>query len=259
MKITNQFYFSIIPEWITESNISDGALRVYSALCRFADKDNGSCFPSHLTIGKKCNKSVSAVKRALKELEKIGAIEVKPRYDEKDGQTSNLYIVKYITDELGGQFNNEQDASSQTNYKLKPTNDSHTLKQAEKQGKNKIRMTLNEHLGYKPNTQSEKNNFSKTVKELYEANATVDEIVERIYIYKKKWKNVTLTHIALRNNWSTLGEMAHKDKPVKIYDCSVDGHKYRDLDYTHADYKLYGCIHCSIQKKENILRSLEEE
>lgn len=233
MKIINEFYFSIIPEWLIEANVSDSAIRVYSALCRFADKDNGSCFPSHMTIGKKCNKSVSAVKRALKELENVGAITIEPRFIDDKGQTSNLYTVKYIStkNELGGQVNNELDPSSNSDYKLESINDSHTIKQLEKKEKSKIRMTLLEHLGYKPATQSEKNNFNKTVKELFEANATPDDIVDRINIYKKEWNKVVLTHEALRNNWSKLGEMADKNRSVfKKRDCKKEGHVWVPLD-----------------------------
>ena len=67
-RVVAEFYFSIVPEWLIESEISDNALRVYSALYRFADKDDGSCWPSIATIGKKCNKSSSSVKRGIKEL-----------------------------------------------------------------------------------------------------------------------------------------------------------------------------------------------
>ncbi len=41
MQFKNQVYFSIIPEWLTESEVSDNAFRVYSTLCRYADKDSG--------------------------------------------------------------------------------------------------------------------------------------------------------------------------------------------------------------------------
>lgn len=252
MKIVNEFYFSIIPEWITEANISDSAVRVYSALCRFADKDNGSCYPSHQTIGKRCNKSVSAVKRALKELEKIGAIKIEPRFIDDKGQTSNLYTVKYlpITNELEGQVKNELDPSSNSDYKLKSINDSHNSKQLAKQDKFKIKMTLMEHIGYKPTTQSEKNNLSRTVKELYEANATVQEIVDRINVYKKDWNKVALTHEALRNNWAKLGEMVDKNKPITPRDCKIEGHKWINLG---------DCNQCQFCKILDIDEKVSEE
>ena len=110
MQIVSEFYFSIIPEWLISSQVSDNALRVYSALYRFADKEKGTCYPSVATIGKKCNKSPSSVKRGLRELKLIGAIEVKERYIEDKGQTSNLYILKLnpaFNNALGGQVNSD--------------------------------------------------------------------------------------------------------------------------------------------------------
>ena len=66
MQINQQIYFSIIPEWLTESKVTDNAFRVYATLCRYADKEDGSCYPSIKSIGNRCNKSPSSVKRALK-------------------------------------------------------------------------------------------------------------------------------------------------------------------------------------------------
>jgi len=252
LKIVNEFYFSIVPEWLIESNASDSAIRVYSALCRFADKDDGSCFPSHMTIGKKCNKSVSTVKRALKELEKIGAITIEPRFIDDKGQTSNLYTVKYlpIKNELSGEVKNELPPDSQMNYKLKSNNDSHISKQLEKQDKNKIRMTLQEHLNYKPQLKGEISNFNKTVKELYESNASLEDIVARIEIYKKKWSNIALTHEALRNNWTTLGTMVEENKTVEPRNCEKDGHAFIDSNFQNDEYKLFMCRFCTEEKKE---------
>ena len=119
-------YFSIIPEWLTNSEISDNAFRVYSVLCRYADKIDGSCWPSIKSIGQKCGKSPSTVKRALKELEKIGAIVIDPRYND-DGQTSNLYTIIYnpAFKNEKGQAKIEQGGISNMDYKPKSINQSH--------------------------------------------------------------------------------------------------------------------------------------
>ena len=127
MQIVSEFYFSIIPEWLISSNLSDNAIRVYTALYRFADKNDGTCYPSVATIGKKCNKSPSSVKRGLKELKQIGAIEVRERYIEEKGQTSNLYILKLnpaFKNELGGQVISDTGGSSDMDYKPKKNNQS---------------------------------------------------------------------------------------------------------------------------------------
>ena len=51
-------------------------------------------------------------------------------------------------------------------------------------------------------------------------------------IGKKEWYKVALTHEALRNNWSKLGEMAHKNKPIEKRDCKQAGHVWVAIDDT---------------------------
>ena len=62
-------------------------------------------------------------------------------------------------------------------------------------------MTLTEHL-YKPATKTEVGGFNKVAKSLDEIGATPDQVLEKIEIYKKKWKDITLTPYALEKNWS---------------------------------------------------------
>ena len=193
MQIVSEFYFSIVPEWLIESNVSDNALRVYSALYRFADKDDGTCWPSIATIGAKCNKSSSSVKRAIKELKELGAIEVKERYLEDQGQTSNLYILKLnpaFKSDTPPQTKSEQGGSSNMTHKPKSFNHSHNYKTDSDKGR--IFLALSEHM-YKPKTKNEISIFNKVAKDLAEIDASTDEIEERIYIYKKKWPKITLT------------------------------------------------------------------
>ena len=243
MKIISEFYFSIIPEWLISSQVSDNALRVYSALYRFADKENGTCYPSVATIGKKCNKSPSSVKRGLRELKLIGAIEVKERYIEDKGQTSNLYILKLnpaFNNELGGQVNSDMGGSSDMDYKPKKNNQSQYIEK-DKKNRSKIYMTLTEHL-YKPATKTEVGGFNKVAKSLDEIGATADQVLEKIEIYKKKWKDITLTPYALEKNWSLLETM--KDPMIKKRDCKIDGHQWIDLDV------IYFCNICKEEKSK---------
>jgi superfamily II DNA helicase RecQ len=241
MQIVSEFYFSIIPEWLISSDLSDNAIRVYTALYRFADKNDGTCYPSIATIGKKCNKSPSSVKRGLNELKKIGAIEVKERYIEEKGQTSNLYILKLnpaFKNELGGQVISDTGGSSDVDYKPKKNNQSQRLEK-DKKNVNKIYMTLSNHIR-EPKTQSEKNGYRKVANALDDAGATSEEVLERIEIYKKEWKDMTLTPYAIENNWSTLSEM--KKEIPKVHDCSKEDHKWIDLDI------IFFCRICKEEK-----------
>ena len=64
---------------------------IYQILCRFQG-DHIDCYPSHKTISEQCNKSITAVKRALSGLERKGYIQ-KTRQKRPDGGTSsNRYI-----------------------------------------------------------------------------------------------------------------------------------------------------------------------
>tara|TARA_R100000426_G_scaffold28169_2_gene23488 strand:- start:155 stop:895 length:741 start_codon:yes stop_codon:yes gene_type:complete len=243
-RVVSEFYFSIIPEWLIESNISDNALRVYSALYRFADKDDGSCWPSIATIGRKCNKSTSSVKRAIKELKDHGAIEVKERFEDDKGQTSNLYILKLnpaFKSEPPPQTKNDTGGRSDMTHKPKSFNHSHNYKIGS--SKSELFMALSSNL-YEPKTKNEISSFNKVVKDLAEIGATPQDVQERIYIYKKKWPTMTLTPFALTKNWTLLGEMSEKDKPPVKRDCTQEGHEFIDLDV------IYYCHHCNTEKSK---------
>jgi hypothetical protein len=67
---------------------------VYLCLCKHADNTNQTCFPSLNRIAEIVGKSISTIKRAVRELCKFGAIEITPRFRKDGGQTSNLYKIK---------------------------------------------------------------------------------------------------------------------------------------------------------------------
>lgn len=85
--------FSIVPDWLTRKRLSGRALQVYSVLASFADRKTGQCWPSHRTIANQCGCSEDTVKRAIRELRKLGAVEVGIRVTQGGQQTSNLYTV----------------------------------------------------------------------------------------------------------------------------------------------------------------------
>ena len=247
MKIVSEFpLFSIVPEWLIESKVSDNAIRVYATLCRFADKVDGSCWPSIYTIGKRCGKSGSSVKRGIKELKDIGAIEVKPRFlEDNAGQTSNLYIIKfnpaYTNSDTEPHVKDELEGGSNKVRKPKSSNQSHIIKQ--QTNKNEIYKALTDNL-YKPKTKNEISSFNKVAKDLSEINATYEQVADRINIYRKKWSNMTLTPFALSKNWSLLGEMHEQYKPPKKRDCKAEGCVWIDLDV------IYYCQFCKKEKSK---------
>ena len=92
-KVSTDLRFSIVPEWVLDSDLSDKALRIYVVLARYADSETLECFPSLATIGKRSRCSKSSVIRALDELVKFGAIERTQRKSSGDFK-STLYRVK---------------------------------------------------------------------------------------------------------------------------------------------------------------------
>ena len=63
---------------------------VYTYLHDLDDK-NGECFPSVKTIAGDIKLSPATVRRAIKDLKKVGLIETKQRYREHGGKSSLLY------------------------------------------------------------------------------------------------------------------------------------------------------------------------
>ena len=239
MEIQQQIYFSIIPEWLTESKISDNAFRVYSTLCRYADKHSGECYPSIKSIGQRCHKSPSTVKRALKKLEDHGAIKVESRYID-NSQTSNLYTVIF---DLGMGVKSDMGVGSNVDHKLKSSNQSHIIP-VDKSDRKGLFKALANSLGYEPKTKQEISAFNKVIKDISEAGGTAEQIEQRVEVYKNKWKGITLTPFALAKHWSKLGQMYDENKPAEKYDCEKKGHKWIDLDV------IFYCQMCKKEKNK---------
>lgn len=93
--ITADLRFSIIPEWLLDSELSDRAIRVYSVLARYADNETLQAYPSRETLAKRCNCHWRSVDRAIDELVALGAITKSHR---KNGESyqSNLYTLRRV-------------------------------------------------------------------------------------------------------------------------------------------------------------------
>ena len=94
-QIHTDIRFSIIPEALLDTGVSDRAIRVYAILARYADNETGQCFPSRETLAKRVNCHWRSVDRAIQELVEVGAITKQHR---KSGEAyqSNLYIVRKV-------------------------------------------------------------------------------------------------------------------------------------------------------------------
>lgn len=134
--------FSQVPEWVIDADISDTAFRLYAVLLRYADKTTGKAYPGRATLAERIRKGTSAVDRALKDLTRIGAVKVVPRYQEGSSERrSNEYVVykkqphKVASKTNTGGLKNEatvasktkRGVASKTTQRTIPTmNDTHT-------------------------------------------------------------------------------------------------------------------------------------
>lgn len=85
--------FVIIPQWILLADISDGAVRLYGALRKYADNATMKAFPSRATLAKDIHKSSRrTIDKYLGELVSIGALKIERR---KRPGTNQLYSNVY--------------------------------------------------------------------------------------------------------------------------------------------------------------------
>ena len=95
MTITTDNKFAPVPEWVIDSDITDGALRLYAVLLRYADYKDGSAYPARKTLAARLRKTDRSIDAYTKELVDIGALIVTHRFIDGDRKrpTSNRYTV----------------------------------------------------------------------------------------------------------------------------------------------------------------------
>ena len=76
--------------YLYQMDLPHRAVAVYTYLHDRADK-NGECWPSVKTIACDIKLSPATVRRAIKDLKKVGLIETKQRYRDKGGKSSLLF------------------------------------------------------------------------------------------------------------------------------------------------------------------------
>ncbi len=90
--------FSMVPEWLLDSEVSHGAIRLFAVLARYTNSGRVS-WPSRATLARRVHSSKDTVDRYIKELEGINALTVEHRKEKtKDGKLinrSNLYTIRF--------------------------------------------------------------------------------------------------------------------------------------------------------------------
>jgi DNA-binding transcriptional MocR family regulator len=90
--VVEEARFAIVPEWVIDTAISDGAFRLYSLLLRYGN-GSGSRMPSRQTLARRLRRSVDAIDRAMRQLTEAGIVRVEHR---RNGEQflSNRYHVR---------------------------------------------------------------------------------------------------------------------------------------------------------------------
>lgn len=248
MQFETDVKFNIVARWIIESKISDKSKVVYVVLCGFADSE-GKCYPSRSTIANRAGCSVKSVDRAIKELEQIKAIKV---YREKKADGSNA-VNKYFLNRFEGRVIEVARGSDADVTRVAPVK---SPKENHIKNTNRRRDLIFEELAnncgidWNKAPKNELGRLQKATKQLKEVDATPEEVRAVAEWYKKNWKDIEITPTALVSNWTKIKKnLQDLEVANKVWDCNIDGHKFRDSGYDHAKYQLHVCTFCLEEKK----------
>ena len=275
MKIEADNYFAIIPEWILDADISPRAKNLYCILWTYADRKDGSCYPSVTTLSKRVGVSRANTHKLINELLDLGAITKQNRVKDNVKQTNLYFLItskpsvadnsttsSSIVDDTRGSIADDTRVVSETIHRtitneLKPIEQEYVekpqVKKIEedvlKQRKALYRVFVDE-LGYEPRSQMEKSGWFKVCKELTDVGVTTDMLKGSILAYKKHWNNIDITPYAI-NKWFGKFEALGKDEARKkqmqenpTLICEEKGHHFIDHNYF-----LY-CIVCKLEQKK---------
>jgi len=84
--------FSIVPEWVIDADLPDGAFRLYALLLRYGNT-TGQRMPARPTLARRLHRSVDAVDRAMRQLVTAGVVRVEHRRT-GDQYLSNRYHLR---------------------------------------------------------------------------------------------------------------------------------------------------------------------
>jgi hypothetical protein len=76
--LVEEMRFAIVPEWVIDADIPDGAFRLYALLLRYGN-GSGQRMPARLTLARRMHRSVDAVDRSMRQLVEAGMVRVEHR------------------------------------------------------------------------------------------------------------------------------------------------------------------------------------
>ena len=227
MKADN--YYAVVPQWIiVNTDLSDGAVRLYALLRRYADK-SGEAWPRVSTLADQLAKGQRTIQRSLQELETAGALRIKPYHHTDGRQGANRYIVVSENPTLltwEGDENGTVEGDTGDTHKESHSNESQQGRRASLfEAMMKAWLNQSDHTKL---TKSERGRINAAIGELDRIGATPEEIIERADAYRTRMPDATISPQAIARNWNAIAPTTLKHNHVwEIIDDRADGVLYR--------------------------------
>ncbi len=206
MKADN--YFAVVPQWvILNPDLSDGAVRLYALLRRYADK-SGEAWPRVGTLASKLAKGERTIQRHISELENAGALRVKPQYYGDGRQGANRYVVVSENPSLLAYGGDEDDTDVHANSDTQK--ESHSNESQQPQVDRRAALfdgMMKAWLGHEDSsklTKSERGRINQAITELDRIGATPEQIIERAEAYRVRMPDATISPQAIARNWNAI-------------------------------------------------------
>ena len=237
LKITSDLgTFAIVPDCLTDSGVSDKAIRLWIVLWQHADRRTGRAWPSHQTIADRIGCSPGHVRRLQKELVDIGAITVVQRWADDGSQRSNM-ITMHTTPRAPMSTPPRTDVRTPR----APMRDiTRTKEQESNLGAKAPRandllfdaLVMVCKINPKALTSSARGAANRAIKELRQVGAEPEQIIQAASAYRLRYPDSAVTPSALAKHWPSLLEAPAPAQPVgpTCAECRGTGYVTEDND-----------------------------
>ena len=196
--------FTIIPEWLLDSDVSDKAIRLYALFGRYADNKDGQCYPSRKALAKRMRCHPGSLERPRNELIEAGALLAEQRWLEpkngaKPEQTTTLYTLLRTPPRALTRPPAQEHASELEPSELEPLNLKDLAPTARKPD-----LTWDAVMavcGVTQVTSSARGAYNRAVADLKSVDATPTDIGQHAQVFRTRWPDVSLTPTALARRW----------------------------------------------------------
>lgn len=212
--------------WAWQQDLEPVDKLVLLALANRSNHETGVCFPGQKLIAQECSMSDRSVRRHLKNLEKLGLIQRRPRMrGQGRGRTSDEYRIAFFqSDNLSGKTRptGQDDTTNRTTTDDQP--DTGVLAEPEENRKGNQPLaaaprerkndplwdTMLRVCGIDPNglTKTARGQINAALKELRDIAATPADLQAKAAAYRKTWPEMSITPTALVKHWGQLAVKA---------------------------------------------------